>query len=411
MSRAGRVDWRRWMTLAAALVVVGALGWAYPWLSRGTELAACFRNLVSGLLHLVGLGDGQGLGLLSWRHPWFLLGLLLVPIVLWRATFAEDRRVPRLRVGTVAGLSRGPVGWRVWLRDVPGVVRAVALTLLFVAMAGPLNVLRPQTRDEEGIDAVIVLDLSGSMSLVLENVPESLRPYIQLPSRALRPTRLDVAKAVIRDFISRRKTDRIGVVVFGTQAYVLSPTTLDYQLLDTLVAGLQLGVVDEQRTAIGDALGVSVARLRHSTAKSRAIILLTDGDNNAGRLDPEYAAKLAAERGIHVYTVLIGQGDSALKYEGNDLFGNPVYTRTRENPPNPQLLERVAAATGGEAYVAADAASLQASFHHVLDQLEKTRFAASYASYEDLFRFLLLPGVLLLAFDALLRAVALRRFP
>ncbi len=403
--------WRRLLVLAALTLLMGGIGLVYPILVRGPELSACFAHLFGAVPVWLGWDDGPDLVMLSWRQPWFLLGLLALPVVFWRATLGEDRRVPRVRMGTLRGLVAGPRGVRVWLRDVPGVTRTVALGLMITALAGPLNVLQPQTTDEEGIDAVIVLDLSYSMRAVLDNVPDSLQPYIKRKSKAIRPTRLDVAKAVIRDFISRRKTDRLGVVVFGKSAFVLSPTTLDYQLLDGLVAKLELELIDGGATAIGDAVGVAVARLRHSTAKSKAVILLTDGDNNAGRIAPDYAARLANNNGVQLYTVLIGSGEWTVTLDGFDLFGSPRYTRSKNHPANPELLERLAQATGGAAYVATDAAALQQSLHQVLDELEKTKFSASYASFEDLFRFLLLPGVLLLALDALLRSFVLRRFP
>jgi Ca-activated chloride channel family protein len=155
---------------------------------------------------------------------------------------------------------------------------------------------------------------------------------------------------------------------------------------------------------------VAVARLRRSTAKSKAVILLTDGDNNSGQIAPEYAAKLAKSLGIKLYSIQIGSGAMAEIQDGYDLFGQPRYVN-RAYPVNPVLLRQLAQDTGGEMYVATDAAALQASFHDVLDKLEKTRFAASQASFEDLYRFLLLPGVILLALDALLRSLVLRRFP
>lgn len=401
----------RLAVIGGCLLLCTVLGWAYPLIVRGDELIACFRNLLVGIPPALGLTSGPSFGELSWRHPAFLLGLLLLPFVLYRGTLGEDRRVARLRLGTIAPLLAGPVGARVWARDLPGVVRTTALGLLFTALAGPVDVTLPQTVEEEGIDAVIVVDLSRSMLAVLDNVPPSLEPFLERRSRALRHTRLDVAKAVVRDFVARRKTDRIGVVVFGKQAFVVSPPTLDYGLLDALVAKLDIDVIDGSATAIGDALGVATARLRRSTAESKAVILLTDGDNNAGRLAPEYAAHLASKIGVRVYTVLIGQGERAMVQDGFDLFGNPRYVVTPSLPANPELLREIAERTQGEAYVATDAAALQASFHRVLDALEKTKFAGISASYEDLFRFLLFPGVLLLALDALLRVLVLRRFP
>jgi len=216
---------------------------------------------------------------------------------------------------------------------------------------------------------------------------------------------------VIRDFISRRKTDRIGVVVFGASAYVLSPPTLDYHLLDLLVGRMELELIDGTATAIGDAVGVAAARLRRSQARSKAIVLLTDGDAKGGKISPEYSAHLANTVGARLYTIQIGQGDLAEVLDRRpDLFGQPRYV-TVPFPANPKLLQELAAKTGGAMYVATDAAALRASLHDVLNKLEKTKFESSVAHYEDLYRFLLLPGVLLMACDALIRSLLLRRFP
>jgi len=381
---------RRALRIAVLVVVTLialAAGFAYPALARGTELSSA-----------------------SWEYPYLLFALVLVPLVFWRGTFGEDRRTPRLLMGTLAALRVGPTGLRVWLRDVPGIVRAVALVLLIAAIARPVSTLRPQTSDEEGIDIVLVLDLSGSMQAIMDNFPEDLAHLSARRPRGIRPTRLDAAKAVIRDFISRRKTDRIGVVVFGKEAYVVSPPTLDYHLLDTLVSRMELKLIDPSATAIGDGLGVALARLRRSTAKSKAVILLTDGDNNAGKVSPEYAAHLANVVGAKLYTIQIGSGANAEMQDGFDLFGQPRYV-TVPFPVNPELLRELAQRTGGTTYVASDAKALQASFHDVLNQLEKTKLEATYATFEDLYGFLLLPGVLLLALDALLRSLLLRRFP
>ncbi len=354
--------------------------------------------------------EGDQIGAATWQGKPMLIGLLIVPFLFWRGTFGEDRRTPRLKMGTLAPLTSGPSGWRVWLRDVPGVLRALAVGLCIVAMARPVSMVTPDAIDEEGIDAVLVLDLSGSMRAVIDNLPEELEQSVGRKPPGVRATRLDAAKAVIRDFVSRRKTDRIGVVVFGKAAYVLSPPTLDYHLLDALVAGMDLRLIDGSATAIGDALGVAVARLRRSLASSKAVILLTDGDNNAGKISPEYSAHLANVVGANIFTIQIGDGEIAQVQDGTDLFGNPRYI-TVPFPTNPALLKEIADKTGGATYVASDAKALQASLHDVLDKLEKTKFEASIATFRDLYRFFLLPGVLLLALDALLRALFLRRFP
>jgi Ca-activated chloride channel family protein len=143
---------------------------------------------------------------------------------------------------------------------------------------------------------------------------------------------------------------------------------------------------------------------------SKVIILLTDGDSNAGRIAPDYAIDLATTVGAKTYTVQIGDGAEVDVQHGVDLFGQPMYVR-RRYPTNPELLKKIAAKTGGQAFIATDAKALRRSFHSILDQLEKTRFEASVAHYEDLFALFLLPGVFLLGLEALLRSLFLRRFP
>jgi Ca-activated chloride channel family protein len=363
--------WQRLAVVVAATIAALFIGLCYPVLARGAALLGA-----------------------TWQNWWVLPALLVVPFVFWRSTWGEDRRTPRLRLGTIAPLGTGSVG----------------LGLFVLALARPINTLEPETADEKGIDIVLVLDLSGSMQAVMDNLPENLRQYTPQRDQRIRPTRLDAAKAVIRDFVARRKTDRIGVVVFGKEAYVLSPPTLDYHLLDALVSKMELKLIDGSATAIGDAVGVAVARVRRSPARSKAIILLTDGDNNAGQIAPEYAAHLANVVGAKLFTIQIGSGESAEVQDGFDLFGQPRYV-TVPFPVNPELLEKLAKETGGQTYVATDATKLQASFHDVLDKLEKTRFEANVASFEDLYRFLLLPGLVLVALAALLRVLLLRRFP
>ena len=381
MKRASRIAVAVGATLAAL-----ALGLIYPLLARGEAWLA-----------------------VSWQHLWVLVGLLVVPVVWWWGTFGQDGRKPRLRIGSVTPLALGPRGLRAHLRDLPGVLRASALVFFIAALAWPVSVLRDQSRDEKGIDIMLVMDLSGSMRAVLDSdlKDPAVRPQ---PSRVKRLTRIDTAKIVVKDFIERRKTDRIGVIVFGKSAYVLSPPTLDYHLLTQLVSKMTLGVIDGNATAIGDAVGAAAARLRRSDAKSKVIILLTDGDSNAGLVSPDYATHLATTVGAKVYPIQIGNEDEVDVEDGTDLFGQPVYTR-RRYPVNPTLLQNMARDTGGKAFIATDGKALADSMHAVLDHLERTRFESSVPQYDNLFAFLLVPGVGLVALDALLRAFLLRRFP
>ena len=412
-------------TMRAVIITLGtiaavALGLVYPVLARGEAwLSARWAALPSELFRgsTGRVVDGKLVegpqvhqDAVTWlmQVGWFvvLVALLaLVPLVVWKMTLGTDARVPRLSLPTVAHLVSGPRGWRTKLRDLPGILRGAALTLAVLALARPENVLRGEASEERGIDIVIVLDLSGSMQAVMDapSGPSALRS-------GKRATRLDTAKEVIIDFVGRRKSDRIGVVVFGKSAFVLSPPTLDYGLLTKLVRGMELGIIDGNGTAIGDALGTGVARLRRSTARSKAIILLTDGDNKGGTVSPEYAAHLAQTQGVRVYTVQIGNGDEVEVETGVDLFGQPQYQKYIV-PVNPELLKKIAGDTGGTAFVATDKRALEESMHAILDHLEKTSFVAQVATVEDLFPFVLLPAVSLIVVEALVRLLLLRRFP
>jgi Ca-activated chloride channel family protein len=336
--------------------------------------------------------------------------VLAVPYLVWRMTLGADARVPRLGIPTIAPIASGPRGWRAPLRDAPGVLRGAALVLAALALGRPQSVERSETQEERGIDIVLVLDLSGSMSAVMDAPADDLVPGPGGQGPRHRPTRIDVAKDVLVDFVRRRKTDRIGVVVFAKQAFVLSPPTLDYGLITELVSNIELGVIDSSKTAIGDAVGSAVARMRRSDARSKAVVLLTDGDSNEGIISPEYSAHLAQKEGVRIYTVQIGNGDDVDVQTGTDLFGQPVYQR-RRFPVNPELLRKMTRDTGGEAFIATDKSGLEKSMHAILDRLERTRFEAQAATMEDLFPFLLVPAAVLLALEALVRLAIVRRFP
>ncbi len=363
--------------------------------------------LGAALAHPVGSRPAAWLSA-NWENWWALVFLVFVPPVLLMTTFGQDSTVPRLRVFSAAPFKAGPRGVRSHLRDVPGILRAAALALGILALARPQNVLRGEESEERGIDIVLVLDLSGSMRALMDGpgIAKNRAPG----EPAMRLTRLETAKEVILEFISRRKSDRIGVVVFGRSAYILSPPTLDKTLLYQLVSKIDLDVINGNGTAIGDAVGTATARLRRSAARSKAVILLTDGDSNSGSIEPDYAAHLAQEQGVRVFTVQIGNGDDVDVQNGVDIFGQPNFVRAHF-PVNPELLKRMASETGGESFVATDKAALEQSMHSILDRLEKTRFSAQSSTLEDLFPLLLLPFAALVALEAMLRVFVLRRYP
>ena len=392
--------WARGILVGLATVAVLVLGCAWGLFERGDAWRSAQWTVPSSMGTVLGVPTwvtGLGLG---------LIGLAATGWVVWRMTLGGDLRVPRLALPTLAPLLVGPRGKRAKLRDLPGVLRGAALLLCVLAILRPQNVLKGENAEERGIDIVIVLDLSGSMRALMDQPSAAQSPA----GRNSRLTRLETAKQVILDFIARRQNDRIGVVVFGRSAYILSPPTLDKTLLAALVSKMTLEIIDGNGTAIGDAVGTAVARLRRSDARSKAIILLTDGDSNAGSIAPEYSAHLAQTQGVRVYTVQIGNGDEVDVQNGVDLFGQPSFQRAHF-PVNPTLLKKMSSDTGGESFVATDRNGLEQSMHQILDHLEKTRFEQQAAQMEDLFPFLLVPGVLLLALEAIVRLVLVRRFP
>jgi Ca-activated chloride channel family protein len=246
--------WVRGALVALSTIAVVALALVGPVLARGDAWRSASWSAWPGPL----APHPSTADSLSWlmRAGWCValgVSLLAVPYLVWRTTLGADARVPRMGLPTVAPLLVGPRGWRAPLRDAPGVLRGAALVLAVLALGRPQSVLRGETEEEKGIDIILVLDLSGSMSAVMDAGPNGALPPTAHAS-GHRPTRLDVAKDVLVDFVRRRKSDRIGVVVFAKRAFVLSPPTLDYGLIASLVSRIELGVIDANKTAIGDAM-------------------------------------------------------------------------------------------------------------------------------------------------------------
>jgi Ca-activated chloride channel family protein len=267
------------------------------------------------------------------------------------------------------------------------VLRLLVVVLVGGALARPQSAHRDDNIELDGIDMVVTLDLSGSME-----------------ETDLVPNRLEAAKAVIEAFVKRRPSDRIGLVVFGREAYTYVPPTLDHGTFLRMLGELHLGLIDGQGTAIGNGLGVALARLRRSDARSRVVILLTDGDNNAGNISPLQAAGFAQKLGINVYTILAGDNDSS------DIPAAPGAAR-RRYPVNPKLLEQIAAMTGGSPYLATDNRALAQNFQDILEDLEKSRMRDRGVLYAELYPFLLWPAFLVLLLEIALRLSRWRRLP
>ena len=328
-------------------------------------------------------------------RPWALLLLAAVPLAVL-AILLERRRAPRLRHPRAALLLRSGPGWAARLWWLPQACAVGALALVAVALARPRALEEREAPDAvEGIDLVVALDLSTSM------LAADFRPV----------NRIQVAKEVLTDVLGRRRTDRIGLVVFAGEAYTRCPLTLDYGVLRALVAGLRPGAIDDG-TAIGNAIGTAVNRLRESDAKSKAIVLITDGDNNAGQLSPREAAELARVLGVRIFPILVGKGGSVPYPVGEDLFGGTRY-EPRVFPVNPALLEDLARITGGVYANATDKASLEHGVQDALDRMEKSRLteAGTTRRAHELFPALLEPAFWLCALALLLGLARWRSFP
>jgi Ca-activated chloride channel family protein len=331
----------------------------------------------------------------AFARPWALLLLAAVPLGV-AALLLERRRAPRLRHPRAAVVLRTGAGLLGRLGFLPHALLVLSLALAALALARPqARERRAEPASVEGIDIVVALDLSTSMRAA-DFEPQN---------------RLHVAKEVLKEFVGRRPNDRIGLVVFARDAYTRCPLTLDTAILRDLVDRLRFGVI-EDGTAIGNALATAVNRLRESTARSRAIVLLTDGDNNAGQISPLAAADMARTLGIRVFPILVGRGGLVPYPVGRDLLGATIYAR-REFPVNPDLLREIARTTGGVYANATDRETLEHGLQAVLDRLEKSRLfeAAGASRTTELFPAFLRPAFWLAALALLLGATRWRTFP
>jgi len=262
-------------------------------------------------------------------------------------------------------------------------LRIISLILLITAFARPQEVDVEREFETKGVDIVLALDISGSM------LAEDFKPE----------NRISVAKTEAKKFITGRQNDRIGLVVFAKQSYTQCPLTLDYRILDALIDGIEVGLIKDG-TAIGLGIATAVNRLRESNAKSKIIILLTDGENNAGNIDPVTAAELAKSFGIRIYTIGIGRGGLVPFPIEDPIFGKR-YVQA-EVKIDEKILKRIADITDGIFFQAKDASSL-AKVYQKIDSLERTEVKVKeYSSFRELYHWVLIPGFFLLLFEVLL---------
>jgi len=282
-----------------------------------------------------------------------------------------------------------------WQMLLPVFLRFLAISLIIIALARPQEGHKETEIISEGIDIILTIDTSGSMQAMdftIDNKPV---------------TRLEAVKDVVADFIKKRSGDRIGMVVFGEESFTQAPLTLDHDLLLTLLDDLTIGMAGES-TAIGQAIAVSTKRLKDLEAKSKVIVLLTDGRNNSGQISPEKAAEIAKTFNIKIYTIGVGTNGPAPFMVDTMLGKHVVYENVDLDMPT---LEKISEITGARSFRATDTAKLEEIYDEI-DKLEKSKAKVKeYTEYEELLAWFLIPGIILLILEILLSRTKLRKIP
>jgi Ca-activated chloride channel family protein len=334
---------------------------------------------------------------MMFAHPYFLLLLLLLPLLAWlKGKRGSPPAFLYSSVKLVEGLTRAR---RSRAGFFLAALRWIALALFIVALAQPRLMKSTTTVKASGVDIVVALDMSGSM------VSEDFVVNGQ------RVNRFNMARSVLKGFIDERPSDRIGLIVFATQAFIATPLSLDHDFLQENLDRLEIGAINQNATAIGDALSTAINRLRDLKSKSKIVILMTDGQNNSGKIQPLMAADAARALGIKVYTIGIGeQGEAPMPVGRNPYTGETVY----QNVPvdvDEDTLQKIADTTGGK-YYRADNAEKFRQIYADIDKLEKTEAVINkYAEYTELFAWLVWAGLAALLVEIVLGQTVLRRLP
>ena len=326
-----------------------------------------------------------------WANPEYLYGLIIIPLLVVWYWFRHRNNSPEIRFSGLKAFENTTRSPKTWLVHSLFIFRILAIGLIIVALARPQSVSSRQNIEIEGIDIVMALDVSSSML-----------------ARDFNPDRLEAAKEVAADFISKRPNDRVGLVIFSGEAFTQVPLTTDHQVIGAMFRDIQSGMI-EDGTAIGDGLATAASRLQDSEAISKVIILLTDGVNNSGSVDPRSAAEIAKMFGIRVYTIGVGTQGMA-PYPVQDQFGR-TRIQQMEVQIDEELLKDIAAATGGQYFRAESNRKLQEVYNEI-DKLEKSKIDVQEfrRKHEKFLPFALLAAALFVL-EILLRYLYFKRLP
>jgi Ca-activated chloride channel family protein len=332
---------------------------------------------------------------MMFAHPFLLLLLLLLPVLAW---LKGRRGGPPAFVYSSVQLVRAMQKFhRSRFGGFLGLLRWLALALCIVALTQPRFAKSTTEVKASGVDIVVAFDMSGSM----------LSEDFEVKGE--RVNRFNMARQVLKGFIDERPNDRVGLVLFASQAFIATPLTLDHDFLQENLDRLEIGAINEHATAIGDGLGTAVNRLRDLKAKSKIVILMTDGQNNSGKLDPLLAAEAAKSLGVKVYTVGIGMRGEA-PMPARDMFGRKVYQMVPVDVDE-GTLQNIADKTGGKYYRADNAEKFQQIYDEI-DKLEKTEASIKkYTQFTELFPWFIASGLAILLIEFVLAQTAFRRLP
>ncbi len=327
--------------------------------------------------------------MIRFEYPYMFFLLLLIPPALYLRRRRSERSVAFSSFSLFEGAGLEASAAKRYARTI---LRTAALVLLALALARPQTGRSESVIETEGVDILLVLDISGSMQA------QDFKPK----------NRLEAAKEVVREFISKRPNDRIGLVAFASQAITQCPVTPDHHVLNRLVQEVDIGML-EDGTAIGVALATACNRLKNSEAKNRVVVLLTDGQNNAGSVDPPTAAKVARSLGIKVYTIGVGTRGVVPMPVDDPLLGKRIVPMQVDI--DTEMLKDIADITKGKFFLATDSEELK-EIYNKIDELEKTKIESkTYMNYTDHFAWFALPALCLLFLELVARELVLREVP
>ncbi|HET9055882.1 MAG TPA: VWA domain-containing protein [Chitinophagaceae bacterium] len=326
---------------------------------------------------------------MEFANPWFFILLVLIPVLVFLNWRNQLKLQSSLLISSIGGFKE-MVGFKAELRYLPFVLRLLSLVFFIIALARPQTRNDEQRKEGEGVDIVLCLDISGSMN-----------------AEDLQPNRLEAAKQVAANFVDNRPTDRIGLVVFSGEGFTQCPITADHAVIKQQILNLRSGFLQDG-TAIGTGLATSVDRLRTSTSKSKVIILLTDGENNGGLIDPQTAKEIAKSLNIKVYTIGVAT-DGYAPIPESSILGT-IRSNEKINIDE-KLLTEIATETGGKYFRARDNEGLK-NIYSEIDKLEKSKVEiTTYTNYTERFTSFVLIALAILALEIILRYTVFKKFP